>query len=279
MPTCFPSRPSPLVRRTGAALIGLSLSLLLPVLAPAATPAPAMPLFNGQNLDGWTVHTPDPAPAAQHLFEVTEGMLHTYPNATYGTRQPMGYIATQGEYGDYRLTLEYMWGKKKFAPRADPDTGRDAGVCFHVQSPDLVWPVSVECQIQEGDTGDAWLVHTRATARVHPDTMGYWPVGQEGGVEVTKGENPQGYSRLPRHFYHEQDGWNRVELIVRGDGAEYYVNGHLVNKLTQIKKWDAASKTWVPLTKGRILLQAEGAEIFYRRVTIQPLDAPPATAP
>ena len=39
-----------------------------------------------------------------------------------------------------------------------PDVARDSGVCFHVQPPDVVWPVSVECQIQEGDTGDTLYI-------------------------------------------------------------------------------------------------------------------------
>jgi hypothetical protein len=244
--------------------------LLAPRL-PAAEEA-VISLFNGRNLDGWTIFTPDKdLPTSNNLFEVTEGTLHTYPGAMNGSKQPTGYLITKAEYSDYRLTLEYKWGTVKFIPRADPDMARDAGVCYHVQSPDVIWPVSVECQIQEGDTGDAWLIHTQATARIHPDTMGYWPVGKSGGVETIKGEKPRKYHRIPRYYYHEQPSWNRVELVVRGDRATYFVNGHLVNEVTQLKQWDEASKSWQPLIKGRILLQAEGAEIYYRNVTLQPL--------
>ncbi|HWA26413.1 MAG TPA: DUF1080 domain-containing protein [Lacunisphaera sp.] len=246
------------------------------IFAAAADEAPVA-LFNGRNLDGWSVYTPDPDPAAaRSLFVVSDGTIHTYADAVDGSKQPMGYVATTAEYANYRLSLEFKWGTKKFIPRADPDMARDAGVCYHVQSPDVIWPVSVECQIQEGDTGDAWLIHTQATARIHPDTMGYWPNGNDGGVEVTKGEKPKVYRRIPRYFYHEQPGWNRVELVVRGDRASYYVNGHLVNEVTQLKRWDETAKAWQPLAKGRILLQAEGAEIFYRNVTIQALPAQPS---
>jgi hypothetical protein len=148
---------------------------------------------------------------------------------------------------------------------------RDSGLCFHVQPPDVVWPVSVECQIQEGDTGDAWLIKTRATSRVHPDTQGYWPARRSGGVEVTKGDKPNVYRRFIRFYYHERPDWNHLEIVVRGDQASYFVNGQLVNEVTAMKHWNETTGEWLPLTKGKILLQAEGAEILYRNVTLEPL--------
>ena len=269
MPTCrsLPYHLTPLL-----AFAGL---LLAPDLAAAEKAVTS--LFNGRNLDGWTIFTPDKdLPTSNNLFEVIDGTLHTYPGAVNGSKQPIGYLITTAEYSNYRLTLEYKWGVGKFIPRAEPDMARDAGVCYHVQAPNVIWPTAVECQIQEGDTGDAWLIHTQATSRVHPDTTGYWPPSQKGGVEVTKGEKPNVYRRFIRYYCHEQPGWNRVELIVRGDKAPYFVNGHLVNEVTQLKQWDETTKAWVPLTKGRILLQAEGAEIYYRNVTLQPLAPLPA---
>ena len=69
----------------------------------------------------------------------------------------------------------------------------------------------------------------------------------------------------------EREGWNRVEVIVRGDEATHVINGQVVNRVTRMKRWDETSRTWQPLTRGRILLQAEGAELFYRNVTLTPL--------
>lgn len=264
-------RNLPCLQRARLIIVLAGLSLLLTARSAAAKDS-ALSLFNGQNLDGWSVFTPDQDPsAAKNIFQVTDGAIHAYPTATDGSRQPMGYVVTKAEYSHYRLTLEYKWGVKKFIPRADPAMARDAGVCFHVRAPDVVWPVSAECQIQEGDTGDVWLIHIRGTARIHPDTMGFWPPDQQGGADVTKGDDPKGYRRFPRYFFHEQPGWNRVELVVHGDRAAYFINGHLVNEVTQLKFWDEATKAWLPLTKGKILLQAEGAEIFYRNITLQPL--------
>jgi len=67
-------------------------------------------------------------------------------------------------------------------------------------------------------------------------------------------------------------GWNTVEIIVRGDGAEHIVNGKTVARLTDAKA-QGAKDAMVLLDRGRIGLQAEGHEIFYRNVELCPLDA------
>jgi hypothetical protein len=241
-------------------------------------PGKTLPLFNGRNLDGWEVVVGDKGVVAnQNLVQVVDGVIHVYKDAVDGSEQPFGYLLTIAEYGEYRLSLEYKWGTKKFAPRADADTVRDAGVCYHVRAPLEIWPTSVECQIQEGDTGDVWAIHTQVTSTIHSDIMNYCPA-EDGGIETTRGDDPRGYRRFLRSYCYEQPGWNRVELIVSGDRATYLVNGHVANRVTKLKSWDEATASWQPLTKGKILLQAEGAEIFYRNVTIQPLTAA-VTAP
>ena len=55
--------------------------------------------------------------------------------------------------------------------------------------------------------------------------------------------------------------WNKVECIAKGGHIEVYVNGRLVN---------IASNS--SLTKGKIQLQSEGAEIFYRNIYLTKLD-------
>jgi len=45
----------------------------------------------------------------------------------------------------------------------------------------------------------------------------------------------------------------------------------LVNEVLDLEKFDEETKEWQPLTKGKIVLQAEGAELFYRNVFIKSL--------
>lgn len=230
-------------------------------------------LFNGRNLDGWEVHIEGrTGPVAeQTVFQVRDGQIHVYRDDAAGSHQPFAMLVTKEEYSDYRLTLEYRWGEKKFEPRAGRGMPRDAGVCYHVQGPIEIWPVSVECQIQEGDTGDIWAIKTQVTSTEHPDTRGFWDPAQ-GGVEVTRGTVPLAYHRFIRRAYMEREGWNHVEVIVRGDEATHIINGEVVNRALRMKYYDEATRTWQPLTRGRILLQAEGAELFYRNVELTPLN-------
>jgi hypothetical protein len=110
------------------------------------------PIFNGKDLTGWYVHVrggqknSDPT----GIFTVTNGMVRTYASAEQGSKQPVAVICTEKDFADYDLRFEYMWGVKRYAPRADKI--RDAGLLYHCYDED-VWPSSVECQIQEGDTG------------------------------------------------------------------------------------------------------------------------------
>ena len=55
--------------------------------------------------------------------------------------------------------------------------------------------------------------------------------------------------------------WNVLELVSDGDHIRYWVNGTLVMEGT-----DAS------LTRGKILFQSEGAELFYRRIELRPLE-------
>jgi uncharacterized protein len=59
--------------------------------------------------------------------------------------------------------------------------------------------------------------------------------------------------------------WNTVEVIVRGASSVHIVNGVVVNRSFN------QTLNGQPLTKGRIALQAEGAEITYRNIQIKEL--------
>jgi Domain of Unknown Function (DUF1080) len=245
-------------------------------------------LFNGTNLNGWYIVLRNSRSAdTNHLIQVENGMIHMYKDAPASTAQPAGYIVTDKEYSNYHLRLEYKWGEKRFQPRLK--TRRDAGIMYHVVGKDGVWPRSVECQIQENDVGDIFTVNTRLTSTVDPDTTNLVSVvtTNEAGVihtnlvvrpvfdELEKGGMPfvqgiaEGIRRVIRNPMNEHEGWNTVEVIVRGDEAVYIVNGMVNNRASKIQ--EKVNGEWIPLRKGKIALQLEFAEVFYRNVEIQQL--------
>lgn len=241
------------------------------------------PLFNGRNLEGWdtvlreTGRNDDPTGVVQ----VDDGMIHMYKNHTAGKAVPLGYIATKSDYSHYHLRLEYRWGEKKFAPRTK--SVRDAGLLYHAANDAVVWPLCVECQIQEGDTGDCFVVRgAQLDTTVAPTTGDKSPLrfldAKNKGIFKTVGSMSVG--RVVKSDTHERDGWNRVEVIVRGaDEVEHIVNGHTVFKGTNLRTMETDAKPSVPLAHGRILLQAEFAEVFYRNIEIRPVTSGPLQPP
>jgi hypothetical protein len=215
--------------------------LLAAHLVNAQNAAKAQPLFNGTDLKGWYSFLTSKGKNndVEKVFTVSDKMLHI-------TGQEFGYIATEKSYKDFHLVVEFKWGTKKYAPRAADTTKRDNGICFFVpvNDKDVVWPKSVECQIQEGDVGDIWLI-------------GYTTVVVDG-----KRTTPKDYNRVQK----KKDGekptgeWNRVEVIADKGKIKYIVNGVVVN--------EAESPS---VTEGKILIQSEGAEIFYRKIEITEL--------
>lgn len=238
------------------------------------------PLFNGKNLDGFDTFlgrytkdqlNHDPA----NIISVHDGMIHIYQETPQGTKVPCGYFATQKEYSHFHLRFEYKWGKKKFAPRTN--TVRDSGVIYHMVGPHKVWPRGVECQVQEGDTGDIFLVSgTVATTTVDPKLKESKPRpiikyldAKKGGVPFTQGPKSM---RVIKGLTTENDGWNTVEVIVHGSQSfVHIVNGVINNKGTNIRQVGKDNKGLIPLKKGKILFQVEGAEVLYRNIEIKEL--------
>ena len=221
-------------------------------------------LLNDTSLAGWHVRVKGSGIVpvdSQHLFVWEDSLLHVLPDAPAGTQQPFAALVTDSVYQSYTLTLEYRWGEKKFVPRMDAP--RDAGVLFHVQRNTSFWPTSLEYQIQEDDTGDIWLIGTRAVSMRSADKDAFDPAGTP-----TRRAGKR-YVRFTRRPVTERQGWNTVRIEVDGRRAQYYLNGEPVNGFTEAEWRSDEDAAWEPLSAGRIALQAEGAEVFYRNVVLK----------
>jgi putative membrane-bound dehydrogenase-like protein len=241
-------------------------------------------LFNGKDLSGWytflNTHGTNKDPDG--IFTVEDGVIHAYKNTEAGGPAPLGFLSTEFEYSHYHLRFQYKWGKKRFGARANMK--RDSGLMYHAVGPDGVlqetWPRSLECQVQETDTGDViCIAGARCTVSIDPaiepdrHIRGQYLAPEDGGVPSTS----SGWSTKSAQ-YDTLEGWNTVDVIVMGsDYAVYAVNGHVNHRLTKLEQ-QGPSGEWVPLERGRILLQAELAEVFFRNVKIKPLPTGPFRA-
>lgn len=260
----------------------LAISVFSHADSPRDNPLGWRPLFNGHNLDGWYTflqeHGKDSDPT--HVVTVENGEIHAYKNDTHGDKVVMGYMATHEEFEDYHLRFEFKWGGKQFQPRLELKP--DAGLYYHLCGPDAVWPKSLQYQIQRGDVGDllalygvqvdTWL--DPATANV-PDHSFLDPA--DGGQPITIGGGGIAYHH--RHGMFELDGWNTIELISNGNTVTHILNGKLVNRAENVRQLDPEHPgPPVALTRGRIALEFEATEIFYRNIEIRSLKTPPAKA-
>jgi hypothetical protein len=266
--------PLPIARGVLSALI---LSIFPVCYADAQTTQPAgdfKPLFNGKDLTGFYTYLKDEGKNndPQKIFQVDgDAAVHIYKDAVDGSKMPFGYFATEQEYSNYDLRFQYKWGTKRFGSRSK--SRRDAGCLYHVTGPDGgpngTWPYSIECQVMEHDTGDIFAVGTSVTTTIDPGKA-KTPTFMDataGGIEYTSPQKIPVNSRIIRDPMAEVDGWNTVEIIVHGDTAVHIVNGKVNNRVMRatVPNLDKPGE-WVPLRKGRILFQAEGAEVSYRNI-------------
>ncbi len=235
------------------------------------------PLFNGRDLKGWYTFLQQHGRNADpdRIIAIKDGVIHLYRDTADGSHVVMGYIATEKEYGDYHLRLQYRWGRKKFEPRVA--LPRDAGLYYHVIGEDVVWPMGLQCQIQEGDVGDLLaLSGLQLDSWVDPATRDLqsrtFQDQQQGGMPVVFGGSGIAYQL--KSGMNELAGWNTLEVIARGGSITHVLNGKVVNRGENVRKVDATDpQKATPVTKGRIALEIEAAEIQYRNIEIKQFDA------
>ena len=217
------------------------------------------------------------------VFRVTDGKLHF-------TGEGLGSLITNKEYRDYHLVLEFKWGDKVFAPRTEKT--KDSGLLIHSRGADGgydgTWMPSIEVQIIEGGMGDYILVTgadkeggqvpISLTCEVDRDRDKevIWKAGGKRETFDLKnrkrinwfGRDPDWADKLgfrgKDDIDHTQTEWTRFDVICDGGHVQNYVNGTLVNEAFDV----------VP-NAGRIQLQVELAEIYFRRWELYPVGKGP----
>jgi hypothetical protein len=263
--------------QSGAALAALPLVTrrgLAAQVSGQASPVPPLPpagadgwisLLNFKNLDGfYTMLQKSGKGVAEKKGIVTfeDGMLHIMANPVTDEVAEPGYISTYQEFENYHLRAEYKWGVKRFLPRLQ--TKRDNGLLYHLVGEDKVWPTCVEYQIQEGDDCDYYLLNGARAVPPQGDPVGGFDSNGK-PVIGRKGKDEGG-------DFENRDGWNVAEVIAQGDGSTHLLNGTILNHLTGFQWKDPkAGGQWVPLTRGKIAIEIEFAECWYRRLEIKAL--------
>jgi len=228
-----------------------------------------IPLFNGKNLDGWYSYldssgkNKDP----KGVFKVENSMIHILDVPMSNGKSDNGYLSTTHDYSNVRIHIEYKWGVKRAT-----EGKRNSGLLYLAVGPDAIYPTSLECQIEETDVGDLWIVNGAAvTAFFIAPSMPMYDDDMQSGTRVRSAAGDS-LRVLKSGDFENREGWNSVDVILKGDQSTHLVNGRIVNTAHDIQQPDPSTPSkMIPLKSGRILLEAEGSEIWFRDIRVKPL--------
>jgi hypothetical protein len=247
-------------------------------------------LFNGKDLNGWDTYIGPPLDDAgkkksdipvglnkdpKHVFTVVE---QDGEKVIRISGESWGGISTTQEYSDFHLQLLFRWGTLKWGQKKTKK--RDSGLLYYAvgdHGADYgAWMRSQEFQIEEGNSGDYWGVaggmQDIPVIKKSDSEYVYNPAGQVYTFSAT--------GKVGRHCIKQGDAehasgeWNTVDLYCHGDTSVHVINGKIMMVLyhsSQLEKGQV-----LPLVKGKVQIQSEGAEVFYKHIMIEPLEAIPA---
>ncbi len=238
------------------------------------------PKYNGQvpvDANGKEVQPIGNNSNAANVFSVTEENGEPILRVS---GEIYGCVFTKAEYENYHLKAKVKWGSKKWDPRTDKLM--DSGILYHSVGECgkdywRAWMLSQEFQIMEGHMGDYWNIANSAI-----DIRAFMPEGVMNPVANEKqpflpigAGSPNGGFCLRGENHESPKGeWTQLELICFGGKSLHIVNGHVVMVLQNSVYMENGKA--VPLTKGKIQLQSEAAETFYKEVAIRSLKVLPA---
>lgn len=197
--------------------------------------------------------------------------------------QTYGCVISNQSYRNYHLRLQVKFGQKRWEPRLEK--ALDSGLLYHSVGDAgvdywLSWMRSFEFQVMqsgttEGNSGDFWsIAGTKADIKIsrpdpekrtyYYDPEGEWlTVGSRGVTNFCGTED-----------HNSPDGeWTTLELICYEGQSLHIVNGEVVMALKNLRYTDEGGD--VPLVEGRLQLQSEAGEVFYKGIEIRPLEQMP----
>src|SRR5437667_2449910 len=245
-------------------------------------------LFDGRDLAGWDKHISVPEGSGEIIPNHDPKGVFTVTNLNGQTvihvsGEIYGALTSHDEFENFHVRLEFKWGEKRWPPRAT--VGRDSGILYCAvgkPNPGTGWMTSIENNIVERGIGQWWSVNGAII-----DVDGEWitpemepqiPYQKEGAGEknIVYREGAPRITAAPANgitpsFEAEKPfgEWNSVEVVFWGGNCIHLLNGK-VNMVLVNPRYEEAGQ-WRPLSRGKIQLQSEAAEVFYRKLEARPL--------
>jgi hypothetical protein len=231
-----------------------------------------LPLFNGQDLAGWTpkIRGHEAGVNFADTFRVEDGVLKVaYDKYAGPFRGRYGHLFFEKPFSHYLLRVEYRFVGQQ-AERGPGWALRNSGVMLHGQTPesmtkDQEFPVSIEVQFLGGDGKNARPTANLCTPGTH--------VVMNGQLHTQHCTNSTSDT-----FHGEQ--WVTAEIEVHGHRLiRHNVNGKTVLQYSepQLDESDEDAKRLLAagypkmLSGGTISLQSESHPIEFRKVELREL--------
>jgi hypothetical protein len=227
--------------------------------AASSPDAGAVALFNGVDFTGWDRYlgkpSADEAPLGidddpRGVYSVV--MLDGEP-AIRISGEIWGALISRQSLGDFHLRAEYKWGSVTWPPLRILDSG-----------------------IMYLSTGPLGAVNAGGPALSEPIGSGAFMVSMEyqvlprdiGGCYAL---GPIAFQAAPRAPASERAGdWNQIDIVFQSGVAQHFLNGQLVAGGSDFRlEWPG--EPVASLERGKLQIQSEGAEIYYRRLALVPL--------
>jgi hypothetical protein len=253
-------------------------------------PAAWRVLFNGKDLRGWDSYLgPQPDSEGRTISDQPVG-LNKDPRKVFSvvddkgeaviriSGEGMGAISTKEEFENYHLQLEFKWGTLQWGKKKNKK--KDSGLLYHSVGPygadNKAWMRSQEFQVEEGNCGDYWgCAGGMAEIPAVKKSDSVYVYDPAGTLYTFRNDNPVGRHCVKAGDAERPTGqWNTLDLYCHGDTSVHVVNGRLMMVLYYNRQLDNGKV--LPLTRGKIQLQSEGAEVFYKQVRVQPITVIPS---
>jgi len=128
----------------------------------------------------------------------------------------------------------------------------------------------------EGHMGDYWSIANSAIdirAYIPEYTMNPVADVSQAFLPMGTGEEIPGFCLRSASYENPKGNWNTLELVCFEDKSIHIVNGQVVMVLRNSRYVE--NGTPLPLTSGKIQLQSEAAEVYFKNIEIRQLETPP----
>lgn len=253
--------------------------------------APWKALFNGKDLTGWDSYIgPDQDDRGKHINNIPIGLnndpRHVFTivkldgeNVIRVSGENWGGISTQSEYENYHLQLQFKWGELSWGQKKGHN--KDSGLLYHSVGKNGAdygaWMRSNEFQIEQTNSGDYWgcagAFADIPVSKTSDTTYVYNPTGT---MYTFSQESKQGRHCIKRGDAEKPAGqWNTLDLYCHGDTSIHVINGKVMMVLYHLQQ-STRGQNISTLSKGKLQIQSEGSEIYYRNIKIQDINKLPA---